>query len=313
MPPCSKCPEPAVAFLRYAGTHLCRSHFLHSFERRAKAEVARQGRLPEGRLAVALSGGKDSVAALHFLRKLTRDHPRVELVAVTVDEGIAGYRPSALAICRQVTERLGVPWHVVRTRDLAGYTIDQYAAGAAGPAGEAPGSPRPACGPCGVFRRLGMNRLARDLGAVALVTGHNLDDQAQTVLMNHLKGDLDRLARLAPHATAEANRHGGLVPRLLPFRTIPEKEVLLYALLEGLPLHDEAECPYAARSHRFALRDVLVGLEAQSPGTRHALVKGHERLKPILQAALPAVAVASCPACGEPTSATDCIACTLRA
>ncbi|MFO1534486.1 MAG: TIGR00269 family protein [Thermoplasmatota archaeon] len=313
MPPCSKCPEPAVTFLRYAGTHLCRAHFIGSFERRAKAEVAKQGRIPEGRLAVALSGGKDSVAALHFLHKLTRDHPKVELAAITIDEGIAGYRDSALAICEEVTRRLGVPWHVVRTQDLAGYTIDQYAAGEAGPKGGALGAARPACAPCGVFRRLGMNRLARDLGAAALATGHNLDDQAQTVLMNHLKGDLDRLARLAPHTPEDASRHGGLVPRLLPFRSIPEKEVLLYALLEGLPLHDEAECPYAARSHRFALRDVLMGLEEQTPGTRHALVRGHERLKPILQAALPPIPVATCPGCGEPTSGASCIPCSLKA
>jgi uncharacterized protein (TIGR00269 family) len=303
VPACSKCPEPAVAFLRYAGTHLCRAHFVQSFERRAKAEVARQGRIPEGRVAVALSGGKDSVAALHFLRKLTKDHPRVELLAVTVDEGIAGYRDSALAICKDLTEHLGIAWHVARTQDLAGYTIDAAAAK----------TPASVCGSCGVFRRLGMNRLARDLGAVALVTGHNLDDQAQTILMNHLKGDLDRLARLAPHTAADAARHDSLVPRLLPFRNLPEKEVLLYALLEGLPIHDEAECPYATRSHRFALRDVLMGLEEQTPGTRHALVRGHERLKPILQAALPPLPVASCPECSEPTSGDLCIPCSLKA
>ena len=312
MPACSHCPQEAVAFQRHAGTHLCREHFLLHFRRTAKQEVARQGRLPEGRVAVALSGGKDSVAALHFLHGLAAANPRVELVAITVDEGIAGYRDSALAIAREVTGRLGVAWHVVRTQELAGYSIDAYASGAAGPPGrEGAGQARPACGPCGVFRRAGMNRLARELGCRAVVTGHNLDDQAQTVLMNHLKGDLDRLARLAPHTQEDWGRHGGLVPRILPFRTLPEKEVLLYALLEGLPIHDEAECPYAARSHRFALRDVLVGLEEANPGTRHALVRGHERLKPILQAALPPVAMATC-ACGEPTSGTRCIACSLR-
>ena len=146
-----------------------------------------------------------------------------------------------------------------------------------------------------------------------VVTGHNLDDQAQTVLMNHLKGDLDRMARLAPHTPEDVAHHPGLVPRRLPFRGIPEKEVLLYAVLHGLPLHHETECPYAARSHRFALRDVLMGLEAHNPGTRHALVRGAERLKPILQQALPPVPVASCPDCGEPTSGDACAACLFRA
>jgi uncharacterized protein (TIGR00269 family) len=130
--------------------------------------------------------------------------------------------------------------------------------------------------------------------------------------MNHLKGDLDRAARLAPHTEEDAARHPGLVRRLMPFRAIPEKEVLLYALLNGLPIHDEAECPYAARSHRFFLRDLLVQLEEQNPGTRHALVKGQDRLKPILAAALKPLPVASCPDCGEPTSGERCVACSLR-
>lgn len=314
VPPCSRCRSPAVVELRYAGTALCRDHFLRSFDERAKREVAKQGRLPEGTTAVALSGGKDSVAALHFLLRMTEGNPKVKLTAITVDEGIEGYRGSALAICRDVTARWHVPWQVVRTRDLAGYSVDEYAAGTAGPRGEAlPVAPRPACSACGVFRRSGLNRLAREAGAAAVVTGHNLDDQAQTVLMNTLKGDLERAARLAPHTEEDVAHHPGLVRRILPFRSIPEKEVLLYAVLHGLPLHQEAECPYAARSHRFLLRDVLVRLEEHGPGTRHALVKGAERLKPILQQALPAMEVRSCPECGEPTSGDACMACSMKA
>lgn len=303
-----------MAELRYSGQALCRDHFLRSFDERAKHEVAKQGRLPEGITAVALSGGKDSVSALHQLRRMTDGNPKVRLVAITVDEGIAGYRDSALDICRRVTDEWDIDWHVVRTKDLAGYAIDDYAAGTAGPRGEKlPMAARPACSPCGVFRRAGMNRLAREIGAKAVVTGHNLDDQAQTVLMNTLKGDLERAARLAPHTPEDVAHRDGFVRRILPFRTIPEKEVLLYAVLHGLPLHHEAECPYAARSHRFLLRDVLVKLEEHNPGTRHALVRGAERLKPILQAALPAMDVASCPECGEPTSGARCMACSMKA
>jgi len=316
VPACSKCPAAAVLHQRHSGTHLCREHFLESFEKRAKLEIAKQGRLPDGIVAVALSGGKDSVAALHFLHGLVGDHPRIRLVAVTVDEGIAGYRDASLEICRQVTERLGIEWRTIRIQDLAGYSIDEYAAGRKGPKGElVTGQPRPACGPCGVFRREGMNRVAQELGAAAIVTGHNLDDMAQTILMNHLKGDIDRLARLAPHDQDEAKE--GLVPRLMPLRSIPEKEVLLYAVLNGLPVHQTdteglAECPYAARSHRFALRDILATLEAQTPGTRHALLRGQERLKPILGAALPKVAMSQCQSCGQATSGQVCVACTMR-
>ena len=304
MAPCSKCSTSAVTHIRYSGQHLCEEHFLRFFRQRTRAALREQGRLPEGLTVVALSGGKDSVACLDVLHDVAQEHPRIELAAVSIDEGIAGYRESALDICRQVTEERGIPWHLVSVKELAGYDIDEYAAGG----GKAPtGQDRPACGPCGVFRRLGMNQVARDLGAKAVATGHNLDDMAQTVLMNVLGGDVERLGRLAPHDTTQP----GLVRRILPLRMVPEKEVLLYALLKGLPLHHEAECPYAARANRFALRDVLWGLEADQPGTRHRLLAFQDKLKPMLAGRDVAPATA-CPTCGEPTSGTTCKACDWR-
>ncbi len=304
---CSRCPRPEVIWQRASGQRLCEEHFIRVFERRAKKELREQGRLPEGKIAIALSGGKDSVAVLHFLHELTRDLPMLELVAISIDEGIQGYRESSLDICRQVTKERGIAWHLVRTKDLAGYDIDAYAAGQAGP--EAQGLERAACGACGVFRRHGLNQAARELGAAVLVTGHNLDDMAQTILMNHLNGDPERLLRLAPHDAPAP----GMVPRILPFRSIPEKEVLLYALLKGLPLHDEAECPYAERAHRFAMRDVLLGLEEKNPGTRHALVAGADRLK----AMIPATGSADgdlprCSRCGDVASGDLCKPCYYR-
>lgn len=303
MPSCSKCTEPSVITVRYSGLDLCREHFLRFFDERAKAEVKRQGKLPAGTIAVALSGGKDSVSLLHFLHRLTKDRPDVELAAVTIDEGIAGYRDGSIEICRAVTDRLDVAWTVVKTKDLAGYSIDEYAEGG----GKDPnGGPRPACGPCGVFRRAGINQAARDIGAAAVATGHNLDDMAQTVLMNVLQGDVDRLARLAPHDDPKP----GMVPRLIPFRTIPEKEVLLYALLNDLPLHHEEECPYAARAGRFFLRERLWELEERAPGTRHKLLAFQDKLKPhIVTEQAP---LGQCERCGEPTSGTVCKPCQWR-
>ena len=268
---CSKCSAPSVTHIRYSGQHLCGDHFVRFFEKRAKLELANQGKLPDGLTAVALSGGKDSVATLHLLHKIAAGNPKLQLAAVSVDEGIAGYRESALEICKQVTEERDIPWHTISIHELAGYDIDGFV-------GDDP--EKRACGPCGVFRRMGMNQVARDLGAQAIATGHNLDDMAQTVLMNVLNGDPERLARLAPHDADRAQP--GLVRRILPLRTIPEKEVLLYALLEGLPLHDEAECPYAARANRFAMRDVLLGLEADQPGTRHRILAFQDKVKPAL-------------------------------
>lgn len=297
---CTQCGKPAVLDDRQSGKLVCKDHFLRGFDRRVNRELAHQGRLPSGRIGVALSGGKDSVSLLHALAKRTRDRPDIELVAITIDEGIEGYRPSSLVICEKLCQDLDVTWHVERIQDLAGYTIDEHAAGIAGP--DAGGEPRAPCGPCGIFRRQGLNEAAKKLGCVAIATGHNLDDMAQTVLMNLLKGEVDRLGRLAPHKHPQP----GMIPRLIPFRQVPEKEVLLYAVLHGLPLHHEAECPYAARAQRFALRDHLLSLEERSPGTKHSLLKVQDRIQELLG---DPTQVGACPQCGGPSQGGLCKPC----
>src|SRR2546427_1408571 len=144
-----------------------------------------------------------------------------------------------------------------------------------------------------------------DLDYVA--TGLNLDDTAQSILMNVARGDTEKLARMGPHET----RQPGLVPRIQPLRMIPEKEVYLYALLSGIEFHD-ATCPYAERAQRGRFRDIVLRLEEESPGTRHAIVSGYDQMRPLLQAKYPPAALNACARCGEPTVNEICKACELR-
>lgn len=250
------------------------------------------------RVAVALSGGKDSMTALRLLVDL-RDQrrPDIDVVAISVDEGIKGYRPESLQIAARAANAWNVEHVVKQTRDVAGFTIDQ--------AHEQ--SPGPQCGVCGVFRRRLLNDAARHVEADALVTGHNLDDMAQSVLMNVSTANLESLARLAPHERVQA----GLVPRLLPLRTIPEVEVYLYAAHRGLEWHD-GTCPYAERAQRGVFRDVLYTLEEARPGTRHALVSASDELKPLLSGRPGRTQPAACATCGSPTSGTRCKPCQFR-
>lgn len=92
---------------------------------------------------------------------------------------------------------------------------------------------------------------------------------------------------------------------------IPEKEVYLYALLREIPFHD-ATCPYAERAQRGRFRDIVHRLEEGSPGTRHAIVRGYDRMRSSLQAALPPEPLSACARCGAPTGNVLCKACELR-
>lgn len=294
---CSLCSAPHVLLVPYSGTRLCRGHFMETVERRARAEFRRQARLQPGdRVAVALSGGKDSSVALALVHVILKDRRDVSLVAVTVDEGIAGYRSATVEGAARLCRDLGVEHRLVAYRDSFGTTTDEIvASGALG--GATP------CSACGVLRRRALNDAARDAGATHLVTGHNLDDQAQSILMNLVRGDLARLARLAPHDRAVH----GLVPRVAPLLRVPEKEVALYALLRGLPV-EHAACPHSGAALRGTFRDVLLALEEREPGTRHALLRVHERLRPLLEG-VDTKGVRACRLCGEPASGEVCAAC----
>lgn len=298
--PCSKCRKPSVYHARYSGQHLCRDHFLRFYEKRARKELRRQGPYPAGSvLAVALSGGKDSVAVLHLVHEAFRNNPTVHVVAVSVDEGIRGYRAPSLEVAADHCRELGVEHRVLSYAELEGWTMDEVVKAKTG--GQA-------CTYCGPMRRRTLNAAAKEVGATHLVTGHNLDDTAQTVLMNHLRGDLDRMARMGPHPPER--RLPGLIPRILPLRVIPEKEVALAAILQGWAFHD-GECPYSVDATRGRYRDLLLQLERDEPGTRHRLVAGYDRLAPLLWDATPPADVDACERCGEPASSELCKPCAL--
>lgn len=296
---CDLCEAPAVIDQPYRHAHLCASHLRASVRERVRREMHRQlPRFPGGTLAVALSGGKDSVATLHLASSYFGRRQGVRLVALTVDEGIAGYRSSSVAAAQRASERLGVEHRLVRAESALGITTDEAARRLPGLA---------PCSFCGVWRRTLLNRAARESGASALLLGFNLDDLAQTVLMNLARAELPRLLRMAPHR----RRQPGLVPRVAPLAGIPEREVYLFARLEGLEF-DHRECPHAHAAVRNVYREVLWRLEEAVPGTRQSLLRTREKLLPLLEADAEGELAALCPECGEPATEGRCRACEYR-
>lgn len=300
--------------VRYAGVHLCRVHFLDFVRRRVSKEVRKQDGFPTGStVGVAVSGGKDSIVALRLVHGILepRLHPDtggtnpkgdVRLHVLTIDEGIEGYRSHGLRIAADAAASLGLPHHVMSYKDLVGVTMDQT---------HTVKGERNECSFCGVFRRSALNHLAKTVGCDVLVTGHNLDDTAQAVLMNTTQGDVARLGRMGPHLDTK----DGLVPRRMPLRWIPEKEVYLTAFLSGWDF-DDHECPYAVNSQRFLYRDILNKMEAATPGTRHALLQTLDTLRPVLpllEQHNDTPSLRACSACGEPASGAICKTCALGA
>jgi uncharacterized protein (TIGR00269 family) len=296
---CDKCKNNAVTSIRYSGAHLCKKHFNDFFERRVKKEIRRQCDLKKGsKIAVALSGGKDSTVAMYMLHKIFHDRRDISIEAILVDEGIATYRPYSIKITKKNCKDLGIPLHIVTFSDYVGKTMDAIVKR----------KDIFPCTYCGVFRRYCLNKKAKEIGATVLATGHNLDDTSQSIIMNLFKGDMEKLARFGPHNKIQR----GLVPRIEPLRIIPEVETYLYALLNKIEIHGHEHCPYAARAQRNEYRKILYDLEKTTPGTRHAIMSSYDQLRGVIQKKYPPAKLGKCKGCGEPTLQAYCKTCVLK-
>lgn len=124
------------------------------------------------------------------------------------------------------------------------------------------------CTFCGVFRRQALDRGAHQIKADKVVTGHNADDIAETVLMNILRGDFFRLQKCVDIITGvdsldtqpEDHLQLKLLPRVKPFKYTYEKEIVMYAYHKKLE-YFSTECIYSPTAYRGYVRALIKDLE----------------------------------------------------
>jgi len=247
------------------------------------------------RIAVAFSGGKDSTALLLILREIIPAWNNIRLVAITVDEGISGYREETIKIADRLTKDLGIEHRIVSFSRMVGKDLD----------GILREGPERACSICGILRRKALSSAARDAGATLVATGHNLDDEAQAVLMNVLRGDLPRLVRSSGSPSG-----GCFLPRIKPLMEIPEKEIAVYLMVKGF-FPDLPECPYTRYALRAEVRTILSAWEIRHQGAMLKILRGREKLEKALKSVPFQGKIQQCKECGEPCSGTLCQTCLL--
>ena len=245
---------------------------------------------PNDLIAVGLSGGKDSVLTLHILADLM-DELDFDLVAVSINEGIQGYRNEGLEASRINTKKLGIKLVERSFKEEFGFSLDQifhlYPS---------------ACIPCGVFRRQLLNKVSSELGSDKVATGHNLDDEIQSFLMSLAKAELRRFYKFGPKLD---RIHPNLIPRIKPLWKIPEKDVGTWAIMNGVHVHF-AECPYSETSLRSKIKGYLNQLEGRRPGTKFSMLESFTKS---FQFEKKKVSIGLCRICGEPSSLDICKAC----
>lgn len=297
-PTCTKCgSKPSVYFRFYSGERLCAGCFIDSIKKRVKRNISRYKMFKfNSRIAVGVSGGKDSVSLLHILNKIETNFPNSELIAVTIDEGIKGYRDEALKFARDACRNLDIEHRVLSFQELFNYTMDEII--------EKPKKEKlKPCSFCGVLRRRALNKAACDVEADRLVTAHNLDDVAQTALLNIIRGDIKGLSALHP-----AGRNlNGFVRRVKPFCEVPERESTFYAYLKGMGFQS-IPCPYSGEAMRNDIRNFLNRTEIKRPGTKFIIYRATLNIISKIDIHTEKT-IGSCRLCGEPTPGNICRVC----
>ncbi len=293
---CSSCGKPAVAYLPAMRRHYCASHFNEYFGKKVKRSIRERGMIKKGeKVALGLSGGKDSTAMLHSLSKVRKSFP-FELAAITIDEGIKGYRDSTIENAKKEAKKLGVEHHVFSFREEYGKTLDSILKGTS----------KPGCSVCGVLRRRLLNKKARELGASKLAIAHNLDDIVQTIMLNLMRNEPLRFSRMELPLVENPR----LVPRIKPQMMLTEKEVSIYAVLHGYEFGPACCCPHVEGAMRRQVKGHMNALEGKFPGTKAKMAAAFFAVQKEMRRGMEGeYGMGTCPKCGEPSAEGTCMAC----
>ncbi|MFQ5474910.1 MAG: TIGR00269 family protein [Candidatus Nanoarchaeia archaeon] len=284
---CEKCERKAV----FDEPSLCKVHFLEYFEAKVEKTINEHKLLEKDeKICVAVSGGKDSLSVLFVLDKLGYD-----VSGLFIDEGIANYREFTEKDLVSFCNNNKIKLRTVRYKEELGKGLDEILT---------KHKDWKPCTVCGTFRRSLLNKHARGFDKIA--TGHNLDDEAQAILMNLLRSNTDFLARLGPKSGVKEQK--GFVQRVKPLYFCTEKETAAFSFLNGFTTHF-AECPYVVEAFRADVRDLLNGYESVHHGTKKNIINHFLKMMPDLK--VDGQELEACESCGQPSAGEICNACKL--
>lgn len=305
---CRVCRGPAVIDIRRHNANFCPEHFLKLCRDQTAKAITQFAMLePDDRVLVAVGGGKDSLAVWDILTELG-----YEADGFYVGLGIGEYSRTSERHARTFADARGLTLH---TEDLLrdhGFDVPNGSRSAK----------RAPCSACGLSKRHLFDEAARRGGYDAIVTGHNLDDEAAVLMGNVLHWQTDYLGRQAPLLAA----HNGFPKKAKPLVRLTERETAAYCVLRGIDYLVD-ECPIAAGNKHLSYKAALNDIERDSPGAKHdfyfrfldqAAARFAAGPSPTADVgagpeAEPAAPVSPCRRCGAPCSNDICAFCGLAA
>ncbi|MEM3422635.1 MAG: TIGR00269 family protein [Candidatus Bilamarchaeaceae archaeon] len=298
---CSHCKDKAVIYLPYAERYMCDNHLCRYVEKtffKTLSEFKWIGK--NDKVAVGLSGGKDSVVLLNLLALLKKKLPYT-IIAITIDLGIdCDYNRKTIEIAKEECKRLNIPHYLFNLKEDFGYSLEDIV--------KKTKTQNP-CSFCGVAKRYFLNKHARELGAKKIAIAHTLNDTAETIMMNILRNEPLRLFRYNEHLVDDEK----FVPRIKPLIRLSEDEIIAYGKAKKFPILDKKCCPYSVFAFRKFVRLQLDELENRYPGTRFRILNSFLALQKIFRQQKNSFSVLHCKKCGEPSSKEVCKLCEMVA
>jgi len=256
---CNWCENVAVFSKKYSGENLCSVCFTNSLIRKTAKTISKYDMIQRGDVVgVAVSGGKDSLSLLHVLKQISLSH-NFTIKAITIDEGIPGYRDEALQIVSDFCNKLQVPHKVYSYKDLFNTTLEESLK-------NRDSDKISSCSICGVLRRRAIDFASKELSVDVIATGYNMDDFLQTFIINLLSGDTKKIGWMDPDLSENKDR------RIKPFCEIYENEIVFYAFTNEIPFQTE-ECPHMNEGIRTDIRNFLNLLENNHSGIKNNMYK----------------------------------------
>lgn len=294
---CKNCSIKSV-YVDESNKKYCSKCFIKYFESKVFKTIRDYKLIENGdEIAVGVSGGKDSLSTLHLINKIASQRRNIKIRAILIDEGIHGYREKTIKDARAFCKKEGIDLYIYSYKQEFGATLNTAVKKLNSNA----------CAVCGVFRRYLLNKKARELGVNKLAVGHNLDDEAQAILMNQFKNNMSVSARLGP--ITGIIKEEKFIPRIKPLYFMTEKETTIYSYLKGFT-SEFSECPNSINSFRSYVRDMLNESESKYPGIKRGVINSFLEVLPMLkQEEKKTSTMKFCNNCGEPSTGNICKAC----